>query len=362
MRILFKITLATVALIATSASGVGQAKAEPSILPPNNHAVDGQLTLDVKADQNGAKITWSTLISDQDVRLTRDGIELTSSTGSGTYTDTSVNSGDEPSYSVEVVSNASKAEILESGFIGSKSELESSLPLAQSIDILTAQVGIPFPLTSNFFGAPANATTTPINNTKIRYQTFIHDTHVLAPYGCITLSETLGGGTYFFAGDNRAFDPTPGSSRTRFDVTADWLNSGNLTWSKSVGSSHKLLLTLFGLQEVAVDRASSASMTVDVVSESSNQSVFHMHQDVENPFCLPGIANGIYVDYDFVLSKNGTYSVSGVALNAPNHELYLQNDSSNIWHTIFNRTGDMACLIPNPFSSCTPYHAHKGVI
>lgn len=361
MKKQIKIIATTLAVVACSVVGVGQANADPAIMPSMSHVADANLELTVSAAQDSATLDWKTAEANQSVVITKDGIEIASRNGSGTLLDHSVHSGDEPVYAIEATKQATKSELLDSGFDGTNSELKSALPSAQATDVLSVQVGVPYPANFTLFGTPAQAATPALNNTTIRYQTFIHDAHVLAPYGCLTPSETASGNVYLFAGDNRSFDPTPGSSRTKYDVTADWNNGGNLSGYKNVGYTHKFVVTLFGLQEVSVDKASLAGITAKVTGESATVSSFHMHQNVENPFCLPGIANGIYVDYDFVLWKNGAYSMSGVALDAPDHELYTENDFSNSWKPIFQRVGNMACLVPNPFSSCYPYKAYSGV-
>ena len=349
------------AVFACSVLGVGQANANPALMSPVNHVADANVELTVSASQDGAALDWKTADVNQSIVITKDGIEIAARNGSGSLLDRSVASGDEPVYTIEAAKQATKTELLNSGFEGSKSELTAALPSAQTTDVLSVQVGVPYPSNFTLFGTPAQAATPPVNNTTIRYQTFIHEAHVLAPYGCLTPLETASGNVYLFSGDNRSFDPTPGTSRTKYDVTADWNNGGNLSGYKNVGYTHKFVVTLFGLQEVSVDKASLAGITAKVTSESATVSSFHMHQNVENPFCLPGIANGIYVDYDFVLWKNGAYSMSGVALDAPDHELYIENDFSNSWKSIFQRVGNMACLAPNPFSSCYPYKAYSGV-
>ena len=350
---ILKIALATLAILASTYVGIGQANAEQAILPPTNHVADSQLSLDLIASEGSGAVSWTTVESSQRVTLSRDGIQLDSEIGNGSYVDLGLTSGEEPTYAIRVAGKASGSELVASGFIGSKTELAAALPLAENIDILSAQVGIPYPPSVNIFGVPAQAATTPVNNTTVRYQTFIPDAQLaqITPNPCLTPVDNslalAGISSFAFAGDNRNFDATPSSSRTKFEVTADWLNSGKLIVRKSVGYSHKLEYRAFiGLYADTILKAPTTGMVATINSQTSTSSSFNLHHDVENPFCPAGAANGIYYDYDFTLTSRGTYVISGLALNAPNHELYLENDYSGTWATIFRRTGNMTCLVP----------------
>lgn len=63
-----------------------------------------------------------------------------------------------------------------------------------------------------------------------------------------------------------------------------------------------------------------------------------MQEDVTNPLCISGPTLGITFDYNFTIERSGFYSINGVSLAVPNHELYVIDSDLPTWRPIMRRT------------------------
>ncbi|MEO0023724.1 MAG: hypothetical protein RL196_165 [Actinomycetota bacterium] len=358
-----KITLAKAGLAAfltISASLISApSQATTPLLPPSATVSSNGLNLSVEASSSEVHVTWTVNDETQSVILSKDGADLTAATGSGEFVDTNVNAGEEPIYSVRTEAAVTASELLATGFDANLNVVKAAKRSTKT-NAAYAPVGIPFKTSLNFFGLnlqPAAAAT--VDNTRIRYQAFVPSAYESVPRECLTSgdiwNQTFFGDYFRFNGDNRTFDATPASSRIRFDVTADWLNSGNLTFQKSVGSTHKYQYTSSGtLVADTILKAPTSSMTYTNFKESSTVSMFQIKADTQNPFCAGSNLNGIYYTADFALYRNGTYSIDGVALDYPNHEIWIEKDNSGTWRRLVANAGTTSCLYSiNTVFGCT---------
>lgn len=209
----------------------------------------------------------------------------------------------------------------------------------------------------------ATAAATLPDYTVVRYMTFIPNTWVTAPPfdACST------SGTFRFLGDNRGFSPTASSFRTRFDVRVNWLNNTAISPTRTVGTTirQKFNDSTKKWESAGSDIASIETMTLTLSGpQTSNHATFNIHQDVVNPFCTSAPTNGIFADFDLSIWRAGSYSYSGTALLAPNHELYIKDQDKTYWDSLFtSETKNMDCLIPfwSTLIGCLDDRSGQGV-
>ena len=316
--------------------------ARAAVMPPTAISSSNGITLELNAHSDGVWISASSTDSNDTLRISKDGVLLEEVLAGGQLVDRDVTQGQDVTYSVEIANKATVANAIDAGL--SNTTIRSSSLLSQYVnfDVVAATVGVPYADAITVFGLPQVASGATVDKTLFRYQTFIPS--ATTPSNMCFLPQYLDfrANGYVFKGDNRGFDPTPTTSRTKHDVTADWNSGGNLTGYKAVGWSHLLVYAGSTLLSDNLLKAGSENMTATVTYESSSASAFHMHNDTKNPFCA--LANGIFYDIDVVLHRNGTYSVSGTALNAPDHEIWLQDVATGSWSPIHLKTGNMNCL------------------
>jgi hypothetical protein len=196
----------------------------------------------------------------------------------------------------------------------------------------------------------ANAAVLP-DKTYLRYQTFIPYAYVGAPAYVCTYKSTVNEAGFLlfgpafalipqeFNGNNRSWDASAiNNSKTSFTVGIDWLSNGKLATDRRVGET-RLYANFLGTRTlVARDRASTSGMDLLPQTLTSSYVKFEMKQDVANPLCAVGLTLGITYDYHFDVRRTGAYSIYGVSVAAPNHELYYLDDTTSQWSTVMKRT------------------------
>lgn len=189
------------------------------------------------------------------------------------------------------------------------------------------------------------------DKTFLRYQTFIPYAYVGAPAYVCTYKSAVNDAGYLifgpafalipqeFNGNNRSWDATAiNNSKTSFTVGIDWLSNGKLGADRRVGET-RLYANFLGIRTlVASDRASTSGMSLLPQTLTSSYVKFEMKQDVANPLCAAGLTLGITFDYHFDVKRTGAYSIYGVSVAAPNHELYYMDDTTSQWSTVMKRT------------------------
>ena len=200
----------------------------------------------------------------------------------------------------------------------------------QNVDIKSALVH-----PSGIWGAGQAAQAVSAGLTTLRYRTFISDLWVDAPI--LNVCSPVGK-EYAFRGDDRSYGPTFSSYRTSQEITVDWNSNGSLSQTKDVGTTKRYVKV--GSTHTYDDSltASDSTITLGVTSHSSSFVNFHIAEDVKNPFCQPSLTNGIFYTYQVHLYRSGSYTLTGYALAAPNHELYIRDDNTGGWTTIFKKS------------------------
>jgi acid phosphatase class B len=116
----------------------------------------------------------------------------------------------------------------------------------------------------------------------------------------------------------------------------------------------------------AVATNESMDLTLNGV-QTANHATFNIKQDPKDPMCsfFGATANGVYFDFDFSIWRASSYSYSGTARLAPDHELYLKDSDQASWNTLFQREAlSLDCLNPLSltaiFSDCMTTAGAQG--
>lgn len=179
-------------------------------------------------------------------------------------------------------------------------------------------------------------------STTFRYTNFIPEYQVDAPYLVCTPGDNR---SYAFLGDNRTWSVSSSAYRTRMNVSIDWLNGGATTYTRTVHATHRYVKigSSYVFDEAAT--ASNSTMHLRVDAKSNSVVAFEMWQNVANPLCNSLLTGGIRFDYFVAIERAGFYSVEGVAVKVPNHEVYIMDSDDGVWKTVFRRNHvDFSCL------------------
>lgn len=223
-----------------------------------------------------------------------------------------------------------------------KQEGESAVPVFQeyitSLNLGNSESIMPF-----FLPQSASATAAAAK-TYLRYQTFIPDAYLGAPAsGC-----TPGGSEFIFEGNGRSFNPDSSSFKTRFQVTVDWTNNGELTYSRTVKPTKRYLIGPNGQPRIETEEtamATNGNMIFEEKSTSSTLAHFKLDHSVTNPMCNEFFTFPIWYKTDVWIARSGAYTVTNEYRRAPNHELYLKDSDENTWTPLLQAyTYSMECF------------------
>ena len=195
------------------------------------------------------------------------------------------------------------------------------------------------------FGESSASASGSAAKTYLRYQTFIPDDYVDAYWP--ECAED-GFSTYLFAGNDRNFDPTSNDFKTRFQVTVDWLNQGNLSVSRAVGETRRYKADGNGspiLSTMETKTASANGMVLTNFSNSSNLVHYKLDHSVTNPMCAGILADSILYEADVWIARSGAYTINNKFRRVPNHELYIKDSDESNWIAVMQESYvDMNCL------------------
>lgn len=298
-------------------------------------------------------LTWTDPNFEGEIEITRGGESLVSDRDSGKFQDLNYGSEDYVVTWRRELTNGELQEVIRESVQGEKFQADPDQLV--HIDSTVLQIG-----DSVFQPESAVALTLP-SSTTFRYTTFIRDEFVYAPdIACVQPS----GSVYEYNGNNRGFSATSSSFKTRFGVTADWTNGGDLSVTRSVQPTKLYKLEANGTRTLLQTKtASTAGMSISVVSESPTLSSFRLTHDVKNPFCN-SLAGGIFYDVRVSVARSEPFSASGTVLKFPDHELYVKDNNQSAWTVIFqNRASNIFCLVAGSSqnSDCLDVRKKSGV-
>ncbi|RNF38707.1 DUF3238 domain-containing protein [Planococcus salinus] len=154
-----------------------------------------------------------------------------------------------------------------------------------------------------------------------RYMTFLPDRIIQNPN---MLSPNR-----YFSGDDRSFDPEAKRYRTQVEFSIE-LNdkSAICEFHKDIGTS---VAYNWRRKFRKADVASTEGIHFEEVRENDRTAtVFYTHK-VGNPITT---APDISYEVSAVFYHNGTYDISGIHDQSPNHEVYLKDGASEEWEMI----------------------------
>jgi|GEM_PF-2577700 len=289
------------------------------------------------ASPASAKGTIRVIVSGREVGRVSSGLELTSLV-------------EYPEQNSEIVLDYSRPAAVSDvlGLAGKRKLLDA---LEAGVSLVYSEIQVA-PLESASIGQDVAMAATLPNRTFIRYQTFIPTEFTPAPPLACTFKSWVADEIFFitgdlatlflydFGGNNRSWDPDAiENSKTSFSVGVNWPLNGQLTTSKTVGQTDLYLrFSPTSHLLVASDRALSTGMVMTPYSANSSSVVFEMQQDVTNPLCISGPTLGISFDYHFTIFRSGYYSINGVSIAVPNHELYVRDSDFVSWQPVMRRT------------------------
>ena len=170
-------------------------------------------------------------------------------------------------------------------------------------------------------------TTRTVSNyqTILRYTTFIRPARVDAP----PLACDYSWPNHYYGGDNRGFDATGNSFRTRWDRVITWDGSLPDESRTYVGTTH-----VYDQSGNLVDqRTAPPNFTVGSGMGGEDLRMWDANFDVGDPFCHVG---SIASDFSAWIYRSGSYSVSGDHRSVPDHEIYVKHTNTG-WATVYQR-------------------------
>lgn len=176
------------------------------------------------------------------------------------------------------------------------------------------------------------------SGSTVRYRTFIPEARINAPnVGCGIYKGNQG---YQFAGDNRGFSPSKGTSKTSLNANIRWDGRGLIGSSKSIGSTK----VYKNGKLVATKTAPSTDVWVKQLGKTKNDVDLRFSVKATNPFCPK--FNSIQGAFTITVTKTGSYGIiSGSHRQMPNHEIYVSSITGG-WKTVYQRKhGSANCLV-----------------
>ncbi|MBL4953332.1 DUF3238 domain-containing protein [Neobacillus sp. YIM B02564] len=150
----------------------------------------------------------------------------------------------------------------------------------------------------------------------LRYTTFLADYWVENP--------NLFSKYRWFTGDDRGYNATASSYRTRADVNICFCSAGNsVGLNRSVGTTHGYDKNKKFLKS---GTASSSGIDIENLNLGKSKITFKLTYAVGNPL-VTSLDIDYYVNAEFY--SNGNYKLSGEHDQAPHHEVYLKGSNSS---------------------------------
>ncbi len=145
----------------------------------------------------------------------------------------------------------------------------------------------------------------------------------------------------WFKGDNRGFSSSGTTSdRTRAVLYFTFSPTPSVTWSRSIGTTHKINPNTGAILKSAT--ASSAGIKFSGLSQSATYGRAQVNHSVGNPLC--SIAGPISYSVVVEAYVRGGAGIAGTIKKVPNHEAYVYPTGLSA-KTIFRRShADFLCL------------------
>ena len=318
------------------------------------------VTVTATAGDGNLNLDWTDPSDTQTLSITAPGLHLKNLVTEGSTVAAGFDPSERITLTIEVrseVSGSTLEEIVrDTGVTEAEAVEEFEAVELKSIDIVMPASG--------FFSTSAQASTQP-SATSFRYTTFIPEEKV---FDFMVNLCPAGGGSYFL-GDDRTFDSTSTSFRTRVNVRVDWLAGGVVSSTKSAGLSTSYTFIrvsdYYGYYVKDSGYSNLSEVTVKTKYSSTTYVVFTIDHNAVDPMCPAAVAanSGIKYRYDVTVQRSGNYGLEGWALRAPAHEAYIRDSESPAWKTVFQRTNSgFGCLLLNEFPGCKTEQSYSGAV
>ncbi|MFM6978070.1 MAG: hypothetical protein ACKOWR_05090 [Micrococcales bacterium] len=333
------------------------------LLTPERAFAEAQvsdITVRASASEGDLTLEWSDPSTSQSLNISAPGLNLKDLVDQGTTEVSGFDPREHISVVIEVRSDVSGSllnEIVkETGYTPAEAAAGFEAVEVKSIDLVMPVSGVT--------STSAEAATQP-SATSFRYTTFIPEEKVY-DFMVNLCPESLGS---YFMGDNRTFDSSSASFRTRVNVRVDWIAGGLVSFTKTAGVStayiYVRLSDYIGYYVKASDYADLGEVTVKTRYSSPTHVVFTMDHNAVDPLCKAAVEKnaGIKYHYDVTVQRSGNYGLIGWALRAPAHEAYIRDSESTSWKPVFQRENKgFYCLLWNDFPGCKAESNYSGLV
>lgn len=243
--------------------------------------LDGSWT--IEASDSQANVTWDLPSNSAEVKLYHEGELVASDFGSGFLNIPEVTPLEVLEFEIKVETPLAKSKAIQ---IANETGQSVDLVRSSYVRISGSNMTLRVPAAGTASISSADAVTTLPDYTIIRYQTFIPNYSVNAP---LPVCAPVDGHNYRFLGDNRGFDATASSYRTRFDVRVNWINNTAISPTRTVGITTRQkqdpVTKVWEFDGTAVASNDKMDLTLQG-TQTSNHATFNIRQDVTNPYCI----------------------------------------------------------------------------
>lgn len=318
------------------------------------------VTVKVTAGEGNLSLEWSDPPAEKTLTISAPGVHVADEVAGGSAVSTGFDPSDRITLTIEVRSEVSGSTLEEIVKVTGVAEAEA-VEKYETVEVKSLGIVMP---DSGFFSTSASASTQP-SATSFRYTTFIPEEQVFD--FMVNLCPAPGGS--YFLGDNRTFDTTSTSFRTRVNVRVDWLAGGVVSYTKSAGLSTSYTFIrvsdYYGYYLKDSGYSNLSEVTVKTKYSSTTHVVFTIDHNAVDPMCPAAVAanSGIKYRYDVTVQRSGNYGLEGWALRAPAHEAYIRDSESPAWKTVFQRANSgFACLLFIDYPGCKTEQSYSGAV
>lgn len=180
------------------------------------------------------------------------------------------------------------------------------------------------------------------NHMQVQYKTFIPNRRVTAPGTACRAS--LPWTTLYFGGDNRGYSASSSKFRTRTNVQMNFTTK-RITLSKFIGTTNRYPNNTSNVPDQSATEAGKNIYFKKTPKINSSSASYRLYHSSGNPLCWLG--GSVWYEVEATIYKNGSASIYGYRLRAPNHEMYIKG-SSGSWQTVMRRDSkSFVCLVIN---------------
>lgn len=190
---------------------------------------------------------------------------------------------------------------------------------------------------------PATAADYTKDDMFLRYRTFIPMKYTPATRRFENGPCTPKGKTpYRFAGDNRGWSPSAGSSRVEMDIHFDWSKKKPRIIYKNVSSTHRYKKVKKKWKHDAT-RTAKGTFKAKTNRSGKDFAIVEVEMSAKNPFCNR-LIRPIRTRFIIRIEKKRTSISAGTTAAVPNHEVYVRRFGRHFTELKKIKSKDFRCL------------------